>query len=514
MIDVQVNGVSIADQVNVASLVVEQNLTNEQDKASFAFVLKEGREVPEFDDDIVVYDGTTKIFAGKIVEVQETIAGSLIRVVKVNCVDHSLEFDRVLVARTYEGDTVADIVADLVDSFAPGFTYENVTSNFIIEKIVFNQVPLSQCIRKLADIVRFDWYIDEDKDLHFFDKFTNTAPYDLTDTNGKYVYKSLVRSEDGSQLVNRVKVRGGEYDGSPYTDIITVVGNDTKSFGLPYKMANLAIELDTGSGFVAQGVGIDFVDAFGGGITVLYSFQTQSFRFENELADGNQIRYTGNPKTQVLAVAEDSASILRLRERYEETHSEPAPVGYGIIEKIIKDDTIASNQVARKRAAAELIAFADSIIDAQFTTYTAGLRAGMLLHAQSDKRGFEDDLIIKKIKFSALTPSEFIYDVQCISTQRFTLLEILRKVVTPAPRPEDEREVSEPVFPVNETLTIVDEALKIDPFFPTESIAIGEDHYKDAVDPGDVEWVYGYYAPTSVSDVKRMAKYDRDAKYV
>lgn len=510
MIDIKVNDVSIADQVNVESLVVQQNLTNEQDIATFGFILSGDREVPQFDDDIVILDGTTKIFAGKIAEVSEQIAGSLIRMVKVACVDHTLEFDRILAARTYEDETIADILADLIDTYAPTFTYANVASDFVIEKIVFNQVPLSQCVRRLADIVRFDWYIDEDKDLHFFDKFTNTAPYDLTDTGGNYVYKSLVRTSDGSQIVNRVKVRGGEYDGSSYTDIITVVGNDTKSFNLPYKMANLAIRLDTGGGFVAKTVGVDFIDTFDD-FDVLYSFQTQSFRFENELSDGDRVEYTGNPKTPVLAVVEDAASIAALRARYEEAHGEAAPAGYGIIEKIIKETAIASNTIARQRAAAELIAFADAIVDAQFTTYTPGLRAGMVLHMQSDLRGFDEDLIIKKVQFKARTPEDFEYTVQCISTQRFTLLEVLRKIVTPESRPEDEKEVSESAYVLNETVNVLDEWTQVNPFVIEESVTF-TDAWLD-LDGDDIVWVWGYYAPASHSDVNRMARWDRDAKW-
>lgn len=497
MIDITQNGTSIASWVVPDSLVVTQNLTNEADTAQFSIQLVSSRTAPVFDDNIVIYDGATKIFAGKVVEVSESLKGSKIPIAKVQCVDHRFEFDRLLAAKTYENQTIGDIIANLVSLYAPTFTTNNVNFSFVIQKIVFNQIPLSQCIRKLADIVRFDWYIDEYKDVHFFEKFTNIAPYDITDTAGNYVYNSLVRTQDGSQLVNRVKVRGGEYDGSAYTDIITASGTPM-SFLLPYKMSNLIIELDTGAGYVNQPVGIDFIDAFGTPtgtpVQVLYNFQMQSFRFGTPVASGAKIRFSGNPKVPVLAIAEDGASVAT----------------YGAIEKLIRENSIASNEIARKRAAAELIAFSELVTDATFSTYTAGLKTGMLLRVSSTNRNFDDDLIIKRITFKYRTATTYDYKVDCISTQRYTMLDILRKFVTPEEEPIDANETSEQVYALNEIVTSADLWTNIAPELITETVASVDDWFNVA---GTIKWVYGFYFPISDSDTNRMGRYDKSAKY-
>ena len=495
---VTLNSVDISSQVIFDSLVAIQNLTNEVDTAQFSIRKYGARTIdPTFNDDIVIQDGSEKIFAGKVVEVaieNETSGGSYLT---IKCVDHTLEFDRLLASKTYTSQTIKQIIDDLVSSYAPTFTATNVTSSYVIPKIVFNQVPLSQCLRKLADIMRYDWYIDPDKDIHFFEKFTNSAPFNLTDTSGNYDYQTLKRTADGSQIVNRVKVRGGEYNGDTYTDTITVSGNDSKSFKLPYRFANLTIELDTGGGFVSKTVGIDFIDDFTSK-DVLHNFQDQSFKFENALTDGDLIRFSGNPKVPVLAIAEDSPSVI----------------AYGAIEKLIRDNSIESNSVARKRASAELLAFADSVIDAKFQTITSGLRSGQLINVASTKRGIDDDLIIKRLTFQARTPFEFIYKVDCISTQRYTLLDILRKIMSPDTKKDDEKEVAEQIFAVNETVTATDEALAVSPRDVDEIVTITESVLKDPVDPDDIEWVYGFYCPTSQSDPKRMAKFDRDSVYM
>ena len=285
MIDVTLNGTSIGEWIVPASIRVIQNLTNEPDTAQFSIRLVGSRTAPVFDDDVIVYDGSSKIFAGKVVEASEAMQGAKIPVVNVRCVDNTFEFDRLLAAKTYSNTAIDDIISDLVTSYAPTYGTAYVSSSFVIEKIVFNQVPLSQCLKRLADIVRYDWYIDEDKQIHFFEKFTNLAPFDLTDTGGNYIYNSLKRSSDGSQLVNRVKVRGGEHDGASYSDILNATGSAT-SFLLPYRFANLVIELSNTSGtaFAVQGLGLDFVDEFGTAtgttISVLYNYQEKTIRFE------------------------------------------------------------------------------------------------------------------------------------------------------------------------------------------------------------------------------------------
>lgn len=463
-ITVTKNGTDITSQVVFPTLSVEQNLTNEIDNASFdiqaidydllkedgGFLLQEnGYKIrlfsdPAFNDDIVIADGASTIFAGKIGKVQRKIDSPRNFTFTVTCLEHSFQMDRILVSRTYTNKTITYIINDIISSYAPGFTNVNAVSSFTITKIVFNHVSISECLRRLANIVRYDWYVDENKDVHFFPNTLNVAPFSLDDTSGTHVFKSLVRNADGAQTVNSVKVRGGDYDGTLYTDVITVKGNVTSSFTLPYKMANLAISVDTGSGYVSKTVGIDFIDTFPS-YDVLYSYQTQSFRFNSPLADGNKIQFSGNPKTPVVAVVQDPTGVAK----------------YGQIEKFISDETILSNKTARKRAAAELLAYSDVAVDARFTTYSSGLRTGMSLNINTS--GLQDTLVVKRVAFRARTPLIFEYDVTCISQQRYSLIDLLRKIITLDPSPTDEQETSETLYPASDMFSIADTAKVVTP---------------------------------------------------
>ncbi|MCX6785910.1 MAG: hypothetical protein NTZ18_03620 [Candidatus Komeilibacteria bacterium] len=498
-VTIQINSVDKSEFINWESLECKQNLNNLVDTAKFK-TRKFGDRTfkPEFNDDIKVYDGAICIFAGTILRVNETVeSGGGGVVYEAEAVDYSYQMDKLLVARTYENKTVLYIITDILSSYASDFDADNVESAREVEKIVFNQVPTSQCIQRLADTYNLFWYVDENKSVHLFDKNSNSAPFNLTDISGNFVYQSLARVVDGSLTVNTVKVRGGEYDGASYTDVITVKGSDSKSFVLSKKMANLVIELNTGAGYVAKDVGVDFIDDFTT-VDVLYSYQTQSIRFENPLTDGNKIRYTGNPKVRVFAISQEPNSVS----------------AYGKIEKLVRDDNIRSNAVARQRANAESLALNVPIVDASFYTYESGLRAGQVLNLASVRRDCDDNLLIKALTFKMVDPEHFGYKVDLVSTKRFELIDFLQKLVQPVPLSTDETEVAEDIFADPAEVTIQEEHENVSPQEDFADVQIQESILLNPIDPDTIEWVWGPYFPTSDADPKRAPKWSRGAKWL
>ena len=508
MITVTLNGIDITSQVEQGSIVVSKKIGNQANSASFS-TKKAGARVliPEYDDEVEIFDGAIKIFGGTILSPQtQPMSGSDGIYYDLKCVDWSYSLNKLLASRTYENQTIAYIIADLVSSFCIGFTTNGVNSDFLIPKVVFNQVSVSSCIQRMADIVNYEWDIDENKDVKFFDKYSEVAPFDLTDDNGNYVYKTLQRTIDGSQVANRIKVRGGEYDGTPYTDVITVSGSESKSFSLPYKFANLSVQVDIGAGYVVKNVGIDFVDSFTTD-DVLYNYGTQMIRFENNLADGNKIKFTGNPKIPVFVVSEDSISIENRRQKYRDIHGTEPDTNYGKIEKLIKDTSITSNDVARRRANAELYAYAEPVIDAKFKTYTPGLKCGMTINLQSDKQSIDDQLMIKDISFRMRDHESFEYNVGLISTKRFDFLALLQKLLLPDPKPADESESSEEVFTDTNILTIEEETVVVSTQEDFQQVEADDEYFIDALGANtNAIYVLGPYQPTGIDDTKRPGR--------
>lgn len=474
--------------IDLKGLEVQQILGAQRDTARFTYKKYGSRSwVPAVLDEVLITDGTEQIFGGRIVTINEGPLSNAEGVIyDITCADYSFDLDSKLVSSTYTNQTVAQIIADILSNYATGFTGTNVMCDIPVVKMVFNQVPVSQALKRLADYVKFDWYVDPAKDVHFFSKYVNLAPYNLTDTSGNFINKSLQTKLDGTQIANQVKVRGGLYNAATFSDTRTIKGSTTKSITLPYQFANLAVTLNT----VSQTLGID-------GLTdpttvqVLYNYNDAMIKFPSALSDGDVVGFSGNPKVRVLAIASDAASIA----------------SYGIREKILQDDTIDDIDTARRRAIAELATYKDQLSEGSFDTYTAGLRAGMLINVTSAIRSQDIDFLIKSVKYIPRTSTTFYYRVEVVSVRSYTLTDILSKLLQPKDIQADDSEVSEVIktdigeITITETITNSTGDQENDSATITVTEVIAYDPLGAHVAP---TWVLGPYIPSSTTDTKRV----------
>jgi hypothetical protein len=129
----------------------------------------------------------------------------------------------------------------------------------IVSYMAFNYIQPSKAFQKMAELFQWQWYVDENKDIHFFAKFTEPAPFDLTDTSGNYVPKSLVVKRNADQLRNSIYVRGGEYQGSAINDDLShQVDGTNKLFKLAYKYTDYTL---TVAG-TTRAVGVENLDSY------------------------------------------------------------------------------------------------------------------------------------------------------------------------------------------------------------------------------------------------------------
>lgn len=489
MIQVLIDNVDKSELIQWESLVVEQNRDDEIDSCNFRVLVYQGKTFnPVYNQAVIVKEDSEVIFAGNIVGVKQGLDGnSGIIFYDIECQDYTTQLVGKLVARTYTNQTINYILADLCSAFAPTFNADNANSTFVVPKIVFNQITFLDCIKKLASIVNYSYYIDSNKSIHFFNISEGSAPFSITDEGG-YEFETLERTLDGSQLVNVVKVRGGEYDGALFTDKITVKGAVTKSFIIAKKLSSLTIKVNN----VSKTVGIDNVDDFATK-QVLYNYQNQSIAFQNALADGDVIEYSGYPKVRVFQIAEDTSSVNQ----------------YGRIEKLIREDDIRDNVIARKRAVAELYAFSNGVIDATFETTQSGLRVGQSILIDCPSRSFVENLTIKSVTFTTDSPTTFRYKVNLINTKRANLINLLSKLLAPATLDIDEAEVDESIYIDKAELTMSEEHTVVNAFADDADLEVIETHYLDPLGAGvEPEWVLGDYFPSSETDPKRMGRLD------
>ena len=418
MITLKVNNVDKSDQVEWDSIEKQEILTKEPDSLIFR-IKNYGTKTyrPILGDDITLFDGVIKIFGGILVENSEETDGFL-RYFRCVCKDYTQILNRKLIAEVYDNMTAEDIIIDIVSLYAPTFTTINVVAPILVDKIVFNYVSFSEALKKLTGVLGdYDWFVDYDKDIHFFQNGMISAPFNLSDTNNTYVYNSLEVDENLHQLRNHIVVRGGDIEGALVSNT-QVADGQQRVFFIGYSLAlnSLVIEkalAGTPTTFVIQSVGGDGKDN-PASFDCLYNPNNGLVIFPDtsKPAINDRIRSSGFPIFPLIAEKQDLGSVAT----------------YGTYQMLIVDKTIKSRDSASQLADGELIKYANPIHRAKFATYSSGLRTGQTILVQSTSRNINRDYIIERIITTLNTPTELRYTVELLASEDVTMVDILNRL--------------------------------------------------------------------------------------
>ncbi|TXH07868.1 MAG: hypothetical protein E6R04_11875 [Spirochaetes bacterium] len=141
----------------------------------------------------------------------------------------------------------------------------------IVKNAKFNFEEPTVCINELVEKFAWKWYVDPNKDLHIFDIYDEVAAYNLSDTNGNYIYRSLKISNNVDQLRNSIYVRGGEYlDDAVTEDLRHQIDGNNAIFKVGYKYDLDTVTLTLNGDEVA--VGADNIDKYNDNQGVLQRF--------------------------------------------------------------------------------------------------------------------------------------------------------------------------------------------------------------------------------------------------
>ena len=488
-VTLQIAGVDRSRRARWTSLKINNILTNRVDTCSFDIkTYGDTTYKPTIGNEVIISNGATKIFGGIITSIDEIAEDFKIISYKIDCIDYTRLLDHKLVSEVYENVTIDDIIADLLSSWMPaGFTGVNVDANVTIDYISFNFLPISKCLAELAKRVNYDWYVDYDKDIHFFSKEANSAPFSLADDDGSYIFKTLLIRRDNSQVKNVVIVRGGEFLADTLTSEIECNGTDFY-FTLPYRFEDFQATLST----APLDVGIDF-SGQPDDHDVLFNRDEKILKFKS--ADtpsaGAVLKAIGRPYLPVRVKVYDRESIQSMIS---------AEGGDGEYEHLIIDETINSKEGARERAQAELYAYARTLSEGEFETEVDGLKAGQELTIQSNARNINEKFIINKVRIRMRTPGKLTYKISLVTTRTFGIIEFLQRLVLSKTKEINTRarEVLDLVEGANEWLTIVDAVATSLLHNPQiETITIADVENVQAIDYA-VEFVAGFTTPEDV----------------
>ncbi|MFA5768368.1 MAG: hypothetical protein WC871_02370 [Bacteroidales bacterium] len=404
---ITIDGTDRTADVIAGSVVIEDVINDKTNICNLSLIDLSGSGTPATGDEIVITStGGDTIFGGYITRVgidskQKTGVASI----KIECVDYVWLLDRNLAHITYEDMTDAAIIADLVNTYCPGFgiTTTNVIEGVTIDQISFNYIQISQCLRQICDLTGRNWYIDYAKDIHYFPLTTEAAPFDIDSTNNEYI--DLTIEKDVTQLKNRVYVRGGTKL-SDFTTYNEVGDGEKKVFVLPDKPHEVSVEVNS----VGKTVGIKNVDT--SGYDWYLNFQEKYIEQDADgttLTTSDTLSITYKYDIPILVAVEDTASIEE----------------YGQKEFAIFDKKITTTTAARDRATAELTDYAANIVEGSFSTYTAGFFSGQYLNISLTDYGVDDDYIVQSVRATSFGAGNFRYTVKIASAKTIGIIRFL-----------------------------------------------------------------------------------------
>lgn len=498
-VDVKINGVEVSGYIDWSTLRKTEVLTSQPDSAVFMIRNVAGKTYrPSLNDDVKFYRNGELFFGGVVISTREVIDG-MVRYFEVTCKDYTEELDSVLVSKGYTSMTADDIIADLLATYAPDFTADNVSAPFSVDAVNFNYLSLSQCLQKLAEAIPgYDWYVDYNKDIHFFQASANPAPFSLDEVAGSFNWNSLEYDADLSQVRNSIVVRGGDVEAAA-VDLQQVSDGVQLIYFVGYNLNGIQVyhaPVLTPAVFTELTVGVDGVDD-PSTKDVLYNPYLGLLRFPSAYTLGDVIKTTGTPVYPLIAILQDSVSIGQ----------------YGTKEYLIVDKNITTKQQAIDRAHAELLRYAQPNYTGTFTTFTDGLVQGQNIVITLPTRGISGTFKIQKIVTTMRTPSghtaDLAYEVSFCSTLQIGMVDILNKLLVKDVSDQidiDANAVPNRIYSALESITAVDVLVAAKGIALDEEVDAAE-ATNAAKDAGTI-FVAGPYIPSSFADTKRQFNTD------
>jgi hypothetical protein len=404
---ISIDGTDRTGDVISGSVKIRDIINDQQNTLNFAITDLSGNGLPSTSDEVIIVDSSgTTLFGGYIIRIDLTDklkTGAL--VAKVSCIDYVWLLDQNLVHKTYENTTDKAIIENIVNTYSAGqmITTDNVVEGVTIDQISFNYLQPSQCMRQICDLTGRNWYIDYDKDIHYFPLTTNTAPFDIDSTQNAYI--NLQLSKDLSQLKNRVYVRGGTKL-SDFTTYSEVGDGEKTKFVLPDKPHDVSVEVNGSQ----ETVGIKHIDDSGYDWYVNYNEKYIDQDSGGSVLTGSDtLEVTYKYDIPILVAVEDTDSIEANGQR----------------EFAIFDKQIKTTQAARDRASAELTDYAANIVEGSFDTYTTGFVSGQYININLSDYGVNADYIVQDVIARSFGAGNFRYTIKVASAKTLGIIRFL-----------------------------------------------------------------------------------------
>lgn len=414
------NTVDISSSVELNSVECTSVLTKEVGRLIFRIKNYPGKATVDLGDQIDLYDGSNHIFGGTVTEKKDEVEGGVLIATNYMANDWSFRLNSKLVAKKYADMDPHDIVVDIINTFTDGtFTTTNVaTGGFNVASISFNYEQVTVSLEKLAKQIGWEWFVDADKDVHFFPPTTVVdAPYTIDDTSGNLEWVSLEIDQNLTNMKNSIYVIGGTYnrtfDASNTPDVYLTDGTKTVfPLGYTYTPDTIVVTLAG----VSQTIGTDQVTS-DASVQVQYNELGRFVRFTTTPATPNlEVKIYGLAQIPILAQVQNNSAIAQ----------------YGEIQDVIIDQQIKSIEEAQDRGLAQISQYGSPVYAIKFATLMTGFNVGQTVQVNSAKFGSNTLVIIKRITARPYGPNGLRYELECIGTDQVNFVDIMKLLLTRA----------------------------------------------------------------------------------
>ncbi len=463
-ITVNIESTDRTSLIDWPSFTIQDNKDNQPNFLHFKIRTHAGQTYkPATGDDIEVLDGATKLFAGKIVQIKQTLEAKVV-VYECTCKDKTLDLEKIYITERFTNQTVEYIIDYIATNYLSGITTTNVICPIEVETVAFISIPVSQAIQQLANSLNYSWYIDYDGDIHFFAKNQEPAPFNLTDAARNHIDASLEIIDDISQLRNRVTIRGAEQVATnTRTKTHTYLSTTAeRTFATDYKFATMpVVKVNT----VAKTVGVENIDD-DADFEFMWDFNQKYVRATSTitLVNNDEIEIIGYPYIPIFVQVEDTASIIELG---------GDPAGVYEFEKVNKE--IKSEEEAKQYAEAQIEAYSNQIREGGFDTYESGLKSGQTITITLTDRNIDDQFVIQRVMLKMLGPNDGIWTVDLATYKTIGIINYLQNQLLNEKITINEDEVLKKYYLDAQTVQVTEEITLTEKKQDYQDIEIEED---------------------------------------
>ncbi|MEE9117838.1 MAG: hypothetical protein V3U02_04485 [Calditrichia bacterium] len=343
-----------------------------------------------------------------------------------------------------------DIKVDHALSTTGGFTLVNTQKGSrVFEDVRVQYKSPTATLESLAKMINWFWYVDYDRDVHFFDSSTYSAFEELTDSSLNY--GDLRITADITNLKNRQTVRGGSAPSETDYEQKTEADGQRESFTLDYSPKDLRVFEDRGatSTFTEVTVGVEnLTDETTVGYVFNFTEKIVRRASASILASGDIIKFIYKPFKKIRVRVKDETSIASMI---------ALTGGDGIYDgSVINDSSIRDYTEARQRAIAEIEAFKNPILSATFQSDKDGWRSGQIVKITDSTRGLSSaEFLVQRVVKTARDESRFSYQITAGSTL-FGITEFFQLILARQSVTIDGEAQVDVILNIDETITLTD----------------------------------------------------------